>query len=68
MREVVVGDRIGVWDGTHQASARVVKINRKTIIAIEEPKSHAPGRRWRIDKTYPFSLYEADGLVLLNVQ
>lgn len=51
---VKVGDIVRVWDGTHLTSMKVVKLNGKTFIAVEEAKSHIPGRKWRVYYTHPY--------------
>ncbi len=54
-REAIIGDIIGVWDGTHLAHIKVGKINRATFDGTEEPRSHIPKRRWRVNKKAPFA-------------
>lgn len=64
--EVEVGSFVGVWDGTHLARMKVTKVNRKTFDAVEEPKSHRPGRLWRIHKTHPYVFYGPNGATWRN--
>lgn len=54
-----VGDTIGFScngkgrGGHYQVTARITKVNRKTIDAVEALRSYRPGTEWRVNKDLP---------------
>lgn len=63
-REIKVGDKLeflcnGYGRGGHyRVTVKVLKLNPKTIKAVEQARSYSPGTTWRIDSSTDVTIIE----------